>query len=411
MIFQMGQMSQMYRTEEDKLQFNPVSRSWATKMQLSYDSVRFGHSCLRSAVRKLRLFDAPAVVGAFVFCVSTVFAQSPQKLWSVDLGTNKDFHNRLDVFEGAVNPPSIDFLSNSRIICGFYDGERRNINSPPLPRPGYHVLAINAQNGLFGQELDFHPAEDDAKTLPIYGGGFVVSTGRELLEFSNEFVPGIKYQEPSGDLDAYLRVDVSPSLQTILVYDKTPENPQAEWNWFRVKDFSLVTGLQGPRARLKWEASDTAAIFDGIGNRTLLSTGKVAVICTLCNAYFITDDLLFIDMDTSYYLQTIEGKQQGRGKLNLEALKLTRAAQATRIAYLTGAYRGWGFPIQTHFNRLTGKVIVLDWSTNKKVGEIKISERVSNPSAGFEQTALALSPDGKYVAFLFHHTLSLYRMP
>jgi hypothetical protein len=189
-------------------------------------------------------------------------------------------------------------------------------------------------------------------------------------------------------------VDVSPSLQTILVYDKTPEDPKGKWSWFRTKDFSIVTSLHGPRTRLI-QASDTSAIFDGIGNRTLLSAGKSAVICRLCEAYFITDNLLFIDKNTSYNLQTIEGTQQARGKLNLEALKLARAAQATRIAYLTGAYRGWGFPIQTHFNRLTGKVVVLDWSTNKRVAEFKISERVSNPSAGFTQTALALSPDGK----------------
>jgi hypothetical protein len=153
-------------------------------------------------VPTLRLFDAAAVLGTFLFCASAGFGQSPQRLWSVDLATNKDFQEHLGVFEGAVNAPSIDFLSNSQIICGFYDGEARNINSPPLPLPGYHMLAINARNGLFGQELDFHPVEDDAKTLPIYGGGFVVSTGRELSEFSNEFVPGIKYREPSGDIDA-----------------------------------------------------------------------------------------------------------------------------------------------------------------------------------------------------------------
>ena len=281
----------------------------------SNQSDQSGQPCLRSAVPTLRLFQAAAVLGTFVFCASARSEHSPQKLWSVDLGTNKDFHNRLDVFEGAVKPPSIDFLSNSQIICGFYDGERRNVNSPPLPRPGYYVLAINAQNGLFGQELDFHPAEDDARTLPIYGGGFVVSTGRELSEFSNEFVPGIKYREPSGDIDAYLRVDVSPSLQTILVYDKTPEDPQAGWNWLRTKDFSVVTSFQGPRARTIQEAfqeaSNTSAIIDGIGNRKLLSMGKIEEICTWCNAYFITDNLLFIDKNTSYYLQTIEGKQQG----------------------------------------------------------------------------------------------------
>lgn len=52
-----------------------------------------------------------------------------------------------------------------------------------------------------------------------------------------------------------------------------------------------------------------------------------------------------------------------------------------------------------------------DWNTNKVIAEIDVNEHASNPSAGLAQMALALSPDGKYLVVLFHHTLTTYQLP
>jgi hypothetical protein len=158
-------------------------------------------------------------------------------------------------------------------------------------------------------------------------------------------------------------------------------------------------------------ASDTGAVFDGVGNEQLFSDGKTAVICTRCDAHFLTDNLVLIDQEKSYSIQSVDGVQRGVGKLNMQALNITRAARATRFAYMTGHYVGNGFPIQSHFASLTGKIIVRDWNTNRLVADLDINEPAGNPSAGLAQMALALSPDGKHLAVLVHHTLSLYRLP
>ncbi|MGD0628888.1 MAG: hypothetical protein ABR987_06020, partial [Terracidiphilus sp.] len=54
-----------------------------------------------------------------------------------------------------------------------------------------------------------------------------------------------------------------------------------------------------------------------------------------------------------------------------------------------------------HFIRFYEGLVGLSGSTN---------ERTTNPSAGLSQMALALSPNGEFLAVLLHHTLSFYRL-
>lgn len=144
------------------------------------------------------------------------------------------------------------------------------------------------------------------------------------------------------------------------------------------------------------------------------------MLCKLCNAYFLANDLIFVDRSFvatgivrrgTYSIETVSGEKRASGRLDYGAGDFTRAANTPRLAYLSGHYQGSGFPIQTHFNSLTGKFTVLDWNTNKRVAEIEVSEPAGNPSAGLIQSALALSPDGKYLLVLLHHTLTCYRLP
>ena len=205
-------------------------------------------------------------------------------------------------------------------------------------------------------------------------------------------------------------VDVAPGGHTVLLYSHRPGEAQGKWAWLRAADFVTIKSVKGPLPGAI-QASDTAGIFDGADDRELLSTGIATELCTRCNAHFLTDDLLFLDEQQSYMIQTVTGKEYGTGKLDARALNFSRSAQATRIAYATGHYVGSGFPIQSRFDSITSKIMVLDWSTNKPISEIDLNEPAGNPSAGLAQMALALSPDGKYLAVLLHHTISLYQLP
>jgi hypothetical protein len=354
------------------------------------------------------------VLGGLVSGSRIAFGQAPDKLWSVDLAKDEDFSKRLRVLEVSLDAPSINFLSNSQIICDFYDGEKGGYNLS-MPPSDYHVLEIDANKGAFGRKLDFHPVDDYSRAMPTDGGGFVVFTGKDLKRFNNEFAPVVSYPTPReqvGDvLDRWL-VDVAPGLQTILVYHGRPGDTQGRWTWLRAKDLTIGNSIQGPLAMMI-RASDTGAIFGGgINEMQLLSVaGKSAAICARCNAYFLSDDLIFVDEEKSYIIETTTGENRRKGKLGIGGGKFARAAHSPRFAYVTGGIVGWGFPIQTHFNRVEGKIRVWDWNTNKVIAEIDVNEHAGNPSAGLAQMALALSPNGKYLAVLLHHTLSLYRLP
>lgn len=380
--------------------------------QTSLQFFRIGKFCSTGLPLSLRLLYGFAAPTALALCTSALCAQHPEKLWSVDLAADRVFQKRLSVLEVSLDAPSINFLSNSQIICDFYDGEKGGYNSS-MPPSGYHVLEIDANNGAFGRKLDFQPVDDHSRALPTDDGSFIVFTGKELKKFNNEFTPGVSYptaREQVGEVLDRLLVDVAPSLQTILLYYHRPRDTQGLWTWLRTKDFTVVKSFQSSLATRIY-ASDTEAIFDGVGNLQLLSAEESTALCTRCSAYFLTDDLLFLDEQKSYTIETTAGENRGKGSLGIGGGKLARAAHSSRFAYVTGGIVGWGFPTQTHFNKIDGKIRVWDWTTNKVIAEIDVNEPVGNPSAGLAQMGLALSPDGKSLAVLLHHTLTLYRLP
>jgi hypothetical protein len=333
------------------------------------------------------------------------------KLWSIDLATDKDFHKRMGVPEVSLKPPSVNFLGDAQIICGFYDDEKIGFN-PSLSQRRYHVLEINAQSGAFGRKLDFQSLDDYSRALPVADGGFVVLAGTELKKFSSTFISGPSYPTPIESLNhnwILWLIDVAPSGQSLLLYRYRAGENNGTGTRIRTGDLTSINSSQVPFSHVI-QASDDAGIFGAIDSE-LISAKETKVLCNRCNAYFLTDNLVFLGGEQEYSIETIAGEKRASGSLNLEAMNFNRSAQTTRFAYSTGHYVGSGFPIQTKFDTITGKIMVLDWSNNKTVAEIDINEPAGNPSAGLTQLALALSPDGKYLAVLLHHTLSLYRLP
>jgi hypothetical protein len=339
-------------------------------------------------------------------------AQALIKLWTVDFSGDRDFHKRANVPEADLASPFIHFLTNSRLICDFYDPETTDRNSVSR-EPSYHVLEIDANKGTFGRKLDFKSITERSKTLATADGGFVVLNGETLNKFDSQFNLSATFPTPVDSWtekhDVWL-LDAAPSGHTLLLYHRNADKENGEWTWLRTTDLSVINSRLGPRANTIG-ASDTAGL-SGLIATTLFSSDRSIPVCDLCIAHFLSNDALFLDRQREYSIQTIAGKQIASGGLNVEANDFSRSMATTRIAYSTSHYVGSGFPVQTNFNAVSSNIIVLDWSTNKRLAELEIDEPVvDNPSVGFKQMALALSPDGQYLAVLLHRTLTLYRLP
>jgi hypothetical protein len=144
--------------------------------------------------------------------------------------------------------------------------------------------------------------------------------------------------------------------------------------------------------------------------KLLLSSGEESSLCARClRGRFLADDLRFLDERDEYEIKTISGKTRARGKLDVEAPKFYRAANATRFAYSTGHYKSQGFPLETHFAPHM-EVKVFDWSTIKRVDEVTFDEPEKPVSSGFKESAIALSPDGRRLLVLIGSTLNLYKL-
>lgn len=341
---------------------------------------------------------------------------TPVEIWSIDLKADREFSLRTQVFESLLTPPDLSFLNDDQIICGFYSGAE--IGTGEFSKgSGFHVLEVSAKDGAPGRRLDIQSVDDYDRALPVDGGGFVVLAGDKLAMFDSRFKPGpsisVAPVQP-GEVFDIRHIDVSPSGQTVLLYSRRAGGETSRWAWLRSSDLSPIQSEDIAHVGnvLEVQTSDKFAIGVGGPEPFILENGAERSICSGCKAELLTDSLFFIDKGNRYSIQTLNGHQIGTGPLNIDADHLVRAKNVTRLAFVTGHYSdGSGFLIQTNFRSVTGKVEVLDWSSNKLLAQIDIREQIGNPSAGLSQMALALSPDGKLLAVLLHHTLTLYRLP
>lgn len=355
-------------------------------------------------------------------------AQTPAKIWSLDLSMDPDFQKRLKYTDPFLTPPTLDFIGHGKIIVSFTD----NLQSvPTLERPqmlpfGFHVLQVDGATGKAGKRLDFSVLTDAVQAMAIADGNFVVLAGEELRKFSDSFeetnsipIPLELHGQPTttrvGER-TYLNphyesweFDVAPGGKDLVLAHIS--NPQSmELRWVNTNDLKTSAVVQAQPSR-KFSAGNNAVLLFQYEKLLVMSSGQQARFCTRClRAYFLTDDLVFVDDRDKYLIRTVAGDKRNEGSLNKEVLKFYRAVDAPRFAYATGSYKGSGFPLQTHFApQIT--VRAFDWQNMKQIAELKLAEQETPASDGFAQSAIAISPDGTLLVVLVNSTLTLYKLP
>jgi hypothetical protein len=372
-----------------------------------------------------RCFIVICLVLLATFAGCRAKAQKPVLLWSQDLAHDQDFQKRLGQDLIVLRPPTIDFLNAKQIIVAFDDGAISG--GGPVSEPfGFHVLEVKADSGSFGKKLSFSVLSDSSQAQVIKGGDLLVLAGEKLQKFSADFqevsalpTPLRLHGQPTKQVFAggtywnprYERwlMDVAPGGDTVLLGHI--EKPlQMHLQWLRTSDFSVTKSL----STHTWKdvlASDNGALFIEPMKAMLLSDDKFTVICNRCEAHFITDDLLFLNEEKAYEIKSLNGEVKARGKLSVYASTFKRAQSASRFAYSTGAYRGYGFPLVTHFPSVHSDIRVYDWKQMKQVAEVDLNKHVGSESMGYSKLAIALSPDGKQLVILDDSKLSCYSLP
>jgi hypothetical protein len=339
----------------------------------------------------------------FISAISA-HAQKATLLWSVDLAKDPDFEKRLSVSEVLLTPPAVAFLNDEQIICSFYDDERVGFDLS-LTRNRFHVLEIDAHTGAFGRKLDFPSVDDKAKALPLADGSFVVLAGDKLQEFHKDFTLAFSYPTPIAGAnqlpDSWL-MDIAPGGGEIALYHHLGAEDRQDMTWLRSSDLAPVRTIAA-EGGFFLTASNNAYIIDSMDQEP----------CTGCLAWYLTDDLLFVDRPThfadhrAYAIQTLSGKRIASGPLEGGGADISRSMNSTRVAFLHGGGSQFSLTFQPP---VAATVTVLDWTTKKRLVELELTQPATNPSVGFSQSALALSPEGKYLLVLLHHTLTCYKL-
>jgi hypothetical protein len=363
-----------------------------------------------------------------VLLAAVAYPALPQiavRLWSVDLSKDQDFQRRLQAPEVLLSPPTIDFLNDKQIIVSFEDDD------PDKPDPsrtpfGFHVLEVEATSGALGAKLSFKVLTR-SQAMVAADGTFLVLAGEELKKFSGQFkevaslptplkLHGRPTEQQSGG-QTHLnpryetwQMDIGPGgREVVLAHVKNPQ--ETEFRWLRTADFATVAATQVETFRWQMSAGNRAVLSSGNPKTLLISPSQQTSICAPClRAYFITDDLMFLDERDKYEIKTVSGKTQASGKLNHEAFKFHRAANASRFVYATGGYTGSGFPLKTHFAAHT-EINVFDWRKMKQVAQVTLDQPEKAVSSGFRLGAIALSPDGRLLVVLSGSILNCYKLP
>jgi hypothetical protein len=366
----------------------------------------------RLVISSVLLSGLAIALSGTIGCRRLDHSKEPAAVWSIELSLNNA--NCRNSLGGAEAVPTVRFVNQFQLLYASYGN--REIQTDGCTVLGkYSVIEISVGNGAIGRKLEYVALEKDYTALPVADGGFVVLAGERLTKFDSNF-------NRQGELDTSRvqgprvfdrsQIDVSPSGKTILLYRHAVGDRSSQWEWLDSSDLAVIQSLRaGTSTELSLRAADRQVIRNAGFAEDIVDPSGERTLCTKCIAYFADNDWWFIDRSKTYSISTSKGSDKFGGKLDIDALHFARAALAHRIAFVTGHYVGSGFPLQEHFDKIDGRVVVLDWSSNKEVASIPWTEAVDSHSEGLTRMALALSPDGKLLAVMRHSQLTLYAIP
>lgn len=351
--------------------------------------------------------------------------QNATLAWKQDLSANANFAKRLMQNALLVQPPTIDFITDSEIVLSFDDGPRSHSFRNIQPGPHFHILGIDADGGGKNAELIFQPNESAAQAEVTAGGRFVVLVNQKLEIYSSSFeklraipvgllVPdcpsvscnGSDSLKPSN----YSRwqINSAPGGKELLVVHATSAL-ESTLEWLETEQFTLIAH-SSERTWKRVEAMSKGALLIDPLRVELQAQGNRRNVCQNCDAHVVTNDLLFIDKKNHFEIERVSGTPLASGKLDIYAPVVARSAVGNRIAYATGKYRGNGFPLLNHFTSVYVDVKVFDLTMMKEIASIRMEKRTSSESPGYSQLAIALSPDGNRLVILSDGILSCYRV-
>ena len=353
----------------------------------------FNSSGLRSIVR------ATVFISGLILAASCGQSQSPAKLWSIDLDSDSDYRSRPTMGKGNAAPPSISFLNDSQLICDFLDDSDSGYD-PGNSRKRHHVLEIGVSDGKFGQKLNFQAVDTFSTSVATSDGGFIVLTDGKATKYNASFEVETSWTEVPARPDSrpsIWRMNLAPGGKVVLLYHRFDGDRKAEFFWLNTHDLKV----------LKSEATDWHLLIDASSKSafTEKTPGPRGA------RYFLTDELFFFAGDGKYVIESLDGAVHAKGKLAGLTMDFTRSLNSPRVAFFDGHSPYAGIENYGRTPSFTANVRVIDWYTNTKVAELSLEEGPTNPSDGWKQSALALSPDGKYLAVLRLHTLTCYRLP
>jgi len=326
--------------------------------------------------------------------------------------------------ETLLRPPVIQFFGPDKLLLSFDDNS--DFESRPFQ---FHVLEFNTADGTLIHSLSRNVTSNNSKTLPV-GDGIVMLINNESIEkvsanlditeplFSKITQPLNEEVARKHDRRKHFDISVSPSGKQLLL--ATIDFPKVTLYWFDSHSFqqigsASVTSLGAPM----FDTGDNFAIVWGVwGQKTLIASPNFATRPIHDQAHLagMIDDKRALMTTTFKKPIEIFRIQDG---VTLQTLAIpyvstfSSAPIAGRVAVESSVFKGSGFPLQTHFTpHMT--VTVVELNSKKEVANLKFDKQEVRPgelSTGFNQTAIALSPDGKRLAVVVDYQLLMYELP
>lgn len=346
----------------------------------------------------MRLGQVAVIAILLAHCCSSLNSQKAEKLWSIDLRTNPEYAKRLSSSQLSLTPASVVFAGDSRIILSFYDDLAHGYHRAD-PSENYHLIGISADDGVVRERLVFSTFDHEWRVHSIVSGGLLVIGNQKIMKYRSTLELQMTRTAPEIGLpDLYYErwmADCVPDGSEVVLYHSVGPN-KSEFIWMNTNDLSRVRA-EPTEAHQVMRASNSEVITE-------------KSVCDTCADYFLAGGRRFVDRGKKYEVRDTNGKSMASGSLRGGASHFARSMSSSRVAFIESVSRFNGIALFGFPSAIAERVTVLDWERNRRVAEIDLEERITNPWDGLKQSALALSPHGKLLVVLLRYSLTCYRL-